>query len=254
MSLSQLEHIAKRLEADNLRLEAQALRAVARRYKNMSLSDLIALVAQVSENPSPIYRVSQLNRLMDSFYGAVSELETPPTELAELLTRAVTTSVGAAEAMIQTAGGVLEMFRVPPTRQLEFTQHASERLQVYWTKEQRRLADDVQSVLLEGLERGQGARQVASNLLARQNVSKSRAELIARNELGNAAGFAMRESQQDAGATHYIWRSASDHRVRPEHRARNGETFAWDDPPSDGHPGEPIQCRCVALFLPPEGE
>ena len=29
-------------------------------------------------------------------------------------------------------------------------------------------------------------------------------------------------------------------------RALDGTTQRWDDPPSEGHPGEPINCRCVA--------
>lgn len=41
--------------------------------------------------------------------------------------------------------------------------------------------------------------------------------------------------------------TSNDRRVRESHRARNGVTFRWDDPPDeepyDGHPGMPIQCR-----------
>ncbi len=43
---------------------------------------------------------------------------------------------------------------------------------------------------------------------------------------------------------HYIWRTARDGRVRPEHARREGRIFAWDDPPWDGHPGSAPGCRC----------
>lgn len=41
--------------------------------------------------------------------------------------------------------------------------------------------------------------------------------------------------------------TSQDERVRHTHRARNGKLFAWNDPPSDGHPDIPIRCRCVAV-------
>jgi hypothetical protein len=40
---------------------------------------------------------------------------------------------------------------------------------------------------------------------------------------------------------------AQDERVREEHAALEGQTFAWSSPPAVGHPGEDFQCRCVAL-------
>ena len=52
--------------------------------------------------------------------------------------------------------------------------------------------------------------------------------------------------QQKLGITHYTWRTSQDERVRHEHVLRDGRRFAWDNPPDDGHPGQPIRCRCVA--------
>lgn len=43
-----------------------------------------------------------------------------------------------------------------------------------------------------------------------------------------------------------VQRTARDNRVREEHEALEGESFAWSDPPSEGHPGEPVNCRCYA--------
>jgi SPP1 gp7 family putative phage head morphogenesis protein len=34
--------------------------------------------------------------------------------------------------------------------------------------------------------------------------------------------------------------------VRPEHEVLDGVVFEWSDPPSEGIPGEPINCRCTA--------
>lgn len=52
-------------------------------------------------------------------------------------------------------------------------------------------------------------------------------------------------------STHYIWRTRGDGKVRSSHAANDGRVFAWDSPPSTGHPGEEFGCRCVAEpFLP----
>lgn len=47
-------------------------------------------------------------------------------------------------------------------------------------------------------------------------------------------------------ATHYIWRTRSDGKVRAAHAANNGRIFSWDNPPPMGHPGEDFNCRCTA--------
>lgn len=52
--------------------------------------------------------------------------------------------------------------------------------------------------------------------------------------------------QQEAGYTHYIWRTSGDGRVRSSHAANEGRIFAWGNPPSTGHPGEDYGCRCRA--------
>lgn len=55
-----------------------------------------------------------------------------------------------------------------------------------------------------------------------------------------------RVRQQSVGVTEYRWRTVGDERVRDEHASQNGQLFAWKNPPSTGHPGDAIQCRCLA--------
>lgn len=77
-------------------------------------------------------------------------------------------------------------------------------------------------------------------------IESNRAVLIASDQVGKLNGRLMRYEQQRAGITHYRWETMQDSRVRPSHRERQGEIFSWDEPPSDGHPGEAVRCRCVA--------
>lgn len=58
--------------------------------------------------------------------------------------------------------------------------------------------------------------------------------------------------QQEAGYTHYIWRTSGDNRVRSAHAQNEGRIFAWGSPPPTGHPGEDFGCRCRAEAVPYE--
>lgn len=253
---AQLLRIARQLEKSGKRLEARALRAVIAAYAEISLTDLVALLQGASQ---PLYaagRVANLDMLMRTFRQATASLARPPSQVASLLTNAVNLgSVTGAEMIAAAARNpeIIEAFRLRPDREIDLAQHASKRLLTYWGTEQARLADQVQSALLEGLERGQGPREMAARLRERVSVSKSRALLIARTETARAMSAGSEVTQREAGVTEYEWLATNDSRTRPEHRARDGKIFRWDDPPSGGHVGTEPNCRCVALAVIPEG-
>lgn len=75
---------------------------------------------------------------------------------------------------------------------------------------------------------------------------RNRAALIGRDQVGKLNGKLAEYQQRQLGITEYVWVTAGDERVRASHKALNGRTFQWDKPPREGHPGYPIQCRCIA--------
>jgi len=87
---------------------------------------------------------------------------------------------------------------------------------------------------------------LAAAVEERYNVAESRAELIARDQVGKFNGDLNRTRQTDLGIKRFIWRTVGDERVRDEHAVRNGQSYEWSDPPDGETPGEPIQCRCYA--------
>jgi len=97
-------------------------------------------------------------------------------------------------------------------------------------------------------ELADGARfeKLADIIEERYGVAQSRAELIARDQVGKFNADLDRVRQQQLGITRYVWRTSQDERVRDEHAAREGKVFKWSDPPEDGHPGESVMCRCSA--------
>lgn len=122
-----------------------------------------------------------------------------------------------------------------------------------WVEDNARLVEGLdeftrQRVFKAVREAGTGTslRELTTLLIKLLGASRRRAELIARDQVGKLAADTARQRMERAGVTHYIWRSVADERTRPAHLARDGKTFEWSDPPSDGHPGEAPLCRCYA--------
>lgn len=103
---------------------------------------------------------------------------------------------------------------------------------------------DLQGIVMRGFQQGTRPTDISAQLQKRYGVQKRRANLIARDQVGKLNGQLTQLRQKSAGVESYIWRTSLDERVRPEHRDREGQEFKWSEPPSDGNPGEPINCRC----------
>lgn len=127
------------------------------------------------------------------------------------------------------------------------------------TSMQRDYVQRVQNVVAGGFRRGQSYRDMAKDIQAATGISKSRATLIARDQIGSLNAAVTQQRDEELGIDSYVWRAAMDRRTRGksnpgglypksryDHYARDGKTFKYNDPPPDGNPGEPIQCRCFA--------
>lgn len=117
------------------------------------------------------------------------------------------------------------------------------------------LMDQTERVVLQGLRQGVRHEDIARQLIGLKDKdgkptlfskAKNRAKLVARDQANKLNGKLTELRQQRAGIEEYTWRTVGDDRVRPEHVARDGKKFNWNEPPSDGHPGEPVNCRCYA--------
>jgi len=109
-----------------------------------------------------------------------------------------------------------------------------------------RVADQIETMVLTAFNTAQRHEQLAADIEQRFVVGEDRAKLIARDQIGKVYGDVNRARQENLGVTGYIWRTSNDERVREEHALREGDTFQWNDPPEDGPPGQPINCRCYA--------
>lgn len=92
-------------------------------------------------------------------------------------------------------------------------------------------------------------------------MTTRRAELIARDQTSKVVSQLNQARQSDAGIKSYTWRTAEDEcvvgtpggkypkgtKAHRNHYRRNGKKYDWKNPPPDGHPGDAINCRCVAI-------
>ena len=106
-------------------------------------------------------------------------------------------------------------------------------------------------------------RTLAEEIRLIGGFAEERAQVIARDQTSKMNTNINQIRQTALGIQEYIWRTSEDSRVvgapggkypqgnamHGNHYVRNGKIFRWDEPPDDGHPGWPLQCRCVALGI-----
>ncbi len=106
--------------------------------------------------------------------------------------------------------------------------------------------EDVEGIVMRGAQKGETGKAIGKQISERTGVTRRRGDLIARDQVASLNGNIDQQRQKNLGVSEYIWRTVGDERVRDDHAEREGQKFKWSEPPFDGHPGEPINCRCVA--------
>lgn len=120
----------------------------------------------------------------------------------------------------------------------------------------------MKQTIKEGFLQGKTIREIQKEIQEQYNVTRHKAEMLARDQVATLNAQISKMQQQDAGCTKYRWSTSHDSRVRDCHRSLEGKVFSWDDPPEmwyetkkSGkvftgrrcHPGEDYCCRCVAI-------
>lgn len=106
---------------------------------------------------------------------------------------------------------------------------------------------------------------------ATEGLSDKHCKLLARDQMGKLNGQITEAQMQEIGLNLYVWSTSFDDRVRDSHALMEGLLCRYDDAnlcsydngktwverPAGAvrlHPGQDIQCRCVALAFYPELE
>lgn len=97
---------------------------------------------------------------------------------------------------------------------------------------------------------GRRVDEVAAEIARTEEVTESRAMLIARTETSKATATFNQARAESVGSSGYIWRTAEDGDVRESHAQMDGEFVSWSNPPTldgmTGHAGCLPNCRCYA--------
>lgn len=105
----------------------------------------------------------------------------------------------------------------------------------------------VRSTVTNALQGGQRHEDIARTLRFQQGIPRRRARLIARDQISKLNGQLTRARQTANGITKFRWVTVGDERVRDEHDEIDDQVFTWaSGHPSEGFPGQPINCRCTA--------
>lgn len=105
----------------------------------------------------------------------------------------------------------------------------------------------IESIVYNNTTRGSKAGGIIKEIMELEQSTIKRAKLIARDQTQKLNSAMNQKRQENLGIEEYIWITSKDERVRETHKQNNGKRFRWDSPPpKTGHPGEDIQCRCVA--------
>ena len=109
----------------------------------------------------------------------------------------------------------------------------------------------VQKIAQEFSTSGKRYDELADMIASSGDVTKSRANTIARTEVHKAYATMTQSRAQYVGANQYIWRTAGDEIVRESHAEMDGAICDYNNPPtlSDGetcNAGETYNCRCYA--------
>lgn len=120
----------------------------------------------------------------------------------------------------------------------------------------------MKQTIRDGFLKGKTIREIQKDIQEEYNVTRHKAEMLARDQVSTLNAQISKMQQQDAGCRKYRWSTSHDSRVRDCHRSLEGKVFSWDDPPEmwyetkkSGkvftgrrcHPGEDYCCRCVAI-------
>lgn len=117
----------------------------------------------------------------------------------------------------------------------------------------------VDSIVMTNVRAGNRPSAIVKLLQKQFNITENRAKLIARDQTNKINSNLSQMRQMSAGFEYFRWETSHDERVRDRHEevakrvtAYGRGIFRYDYPPivdqnAPQKPGEPIQCRCIAI-------
>jgi len=134
----------------------------------------------------------------------------------------------------------------------------------------RNYVTQINTLCEQGVVNGWSVKQLQEEIKkATGKLSDKKCRLLARDQIGKLQGQVSQAQMEEIGLEMYVWETSGDERVRSTHIPMDGLLCRWDNAnvcsydngktwverPATAvrtHPGQDIQCRCVALAYIPE--
>ena len=131
-----------------------------------------------------------------------------------------------------------------------------------------RLLDRVEAVVYDAIRSGESPASLSNNLQKVFNITKNRANIIARDQIAKLQGNLTRARNLALGITQYQWLTSRDERVRHSHEVLESKICSWNNEDIykkseqdrswkkrtsiagvTKHPGQDILCRFTSLAI-----
>jgi SPP1 gp7 family putative phage head morphogenesis protein len=110
---------------------------------------------------------------------------------------------------------------------------------------------DLLRIMTDGMQQGQGTAEISRNISGGiEDISRKRAETIARTEIAYSYNTAISDSYKKIGIDKWQWLAALGYTCCDECIANHGEIFDWNDPRPPLHPN----CMCSIYPILPGDE
>lgn len=113
------------------------------------------------------------------------------------------------------------------------------------------VSEGMRKDLIEAFARGETVDQLAAKW-RRQGIPllfgtlEGRIKVIAQHQMRSLHAEVQRARASSVGVTEFFWRTQGDDKVRRAHEELADTRHDYADPPSEGLPGTPVNCRCWA--------
>lgn len=104
----------------------------------------------------------------------------------------------------------------------------------------------IATITRKALEHGWTQKQIGAEIRSATGITVRRARSIGADQVARLNAKLTKRLAQDYGSKAYRWITLLDDRVRALHQERHAKRYSWNHSHSDGHPGEPVNCRCIA--------
>ena len=109
----------------------------------------------------------------------------------------------------------------------------------------KRIEQQVYAARMSGLAARRSVQSLRREIREGLNVSRSRADLIAADQMASLNSQLAEHRSRQTGIERYVWNTRADGRVREAHVNLRGKIYKWGertDAPSGGPPGSEIRC------------